>query len=102
MKQSELLEDFSRRSATELPLPVAPERAKGQTVKTDWDVRIVNVVEFARWAFASGRWECLDISLRKTAVKELLRGGMKSIPGLECKEVTTSGVRAQKQKSIDV
>ena len=103
VQQSKILEDFSLRAARELPLPMAPERADGQCIKIDWEIRLTNVVEFARWALVSGRWECMSVEVKKTAVKEMLRGGMKSIPGLECKEVTSVGVRLPRaRKEIDV
>ena len=102
-KQSRILEDFSKRQAAELPLPTAPVRARGQKVSEEWEITVVDLIHFARWAINQGRFECLGIEVKKTAVKELLNGGMTNIPGLECKKVPKAGVMLPRaQKALDV
>jgi len=102
-KQSELLEEFSRRAAVEVPQPSAPTRAKGQKVGEEWVIEVVDLIHFARWAINQGRFECVGLEVKKSAVKELLNGGMASIPGLECKKVPKAGVMLPRaQKAIDV
>jgi len=103
VKQVHVMEDFSRRQAMELPLPVAPVRATGQKIREEWDIRTINIIECAKWALMTGRWDVLSIEVRKSVVKELLEGGMTSIPGLECKKVSKAGVALPRaQKAIDV
>ena len=103
VQQQQVIQDFAVRAARELPLPSAPERAKGQRVRPEWEIKVVDVVKFAQWAIRSERWDVLDISVRKTAVKELLEGGMTSIPGLDCQKVSKAGVSLPRgQKEIEV
>ncbi len=103
VQQSQVLEDFSRRAALEMPLQSAPTRATGQKVREDWVIETVDLIQFARWVLMSGRFECMDMSVKKTAVKELLEGGMKEVPGLNCSKVLRAGVILPKaQKAIDV
>jgi len=101
--QQLVMDDFSRRQAMETPLPSTPTRAAGQKIREDWEIKIVNVIELARWVLSTGKWDVLNIEVRKGVVKELLEGGMTSIPGLECKKVPKAGVTLPRaQKSIDV
>ncbi len=101
--QQLVMDDFSRRQARELPLPSAPTRAAGQKIREEWDIRTINVIELARWALSTGKWDVLNIEVRKGVVKELLEGGMTSIPGLECRKVPKAGVTLPRaQKAIDV
>jgi hypothetical protein len=103
VQQTKVLEDFSRRAAVEAPAPVAPVRARGQKVQTDWEIRVVNIIETAKWALMTGRWDALNIEVRKSVINELLKGGMTAIPGLECKQVTSAGVTLPRaQKAIDI
>lgn len=103
VKQVQVIVDFSRRAETELPLPSAPVRAPGQKVREDWQIEPIDLVQFARWVLMSGRWECLHLEVNKTAVKELLKGGMKEIPGLKCDKKAQAGVTLpREQKTIDV
>src|SRR5881394_2616136 len=81
VQQSDLLEHFSRRAAAEAPVSSAPSRATGQKIREEWDIKVVNIIECAKWALMAGRWDALDISVKKSVVKELLNGGMTSIPG---------------------
>jgi GTPase Era involved in 16S rRNA processing len=100
--QEKIREDFSRRAAMELPLPSAPARAQGQRVREEWEITVVDLIQFARWALYNAP-QCADITVRKTAVKEMLNGGMAAIPGLDCKKVPVAGVTLPKaQKAIDV
>jgi len=102
VEQSAVLEDFSRRQA-EAPAPSAPARATGQKVREDWDIKVVDIIALAKWALVNGRWDVLDFTPRKGRIKELLEGGMTSIPGLECKKVAKAGVSLPRgQKEIDV
>jgi len=102
VKQVAVIEDYSRRQAMELPLP-SVARAKGQKIREEWDIRTINVIELARWVLQTGKWDAISIEVRKGVVKELLEGGMASIPGLECKKVPKAGVTLPRaQKAIDV
>ncbi len=103
VKQAQIIEDHSIRAAKELPMPSAPTRAAGQKVREEWVIEVVDKVQFARWILMSGRWECIDMEIRKTAVKELLEGGMKEIPGLKCAKEAKAGVTLPRaQKVIEV
>jgi hypothetical protein len=102
VEQSKILEDSSRKAAM-MPLPSAPARAQGQKVRDDWEVSVVNVIDTARWALMTGRWEVLDIGIRKGPIKDILRGGMKEIPGLKCTPTIHASVQLPRsQKLIDV
>lgn len=103
VKQSQVLEDFSRRAAVEVPPPSAPTRAPGQKIREDWDINVQNIIETAKWALMTSRWDVLHIEIRLGVVKELLNGGMTAIPGLDCKRVAKAGVvLPPAQKAIDV
>lgn len=103
VKQVQLLEDYSRRAAAETPIPSAPTRAKGQRVREDWEIKVISIIECAKWALLSGKWDVLDITIRVGVVKELLNGGMTSIPGLKCKRVVSGSVTLPKAaKIVDV
>ncbi len=103
VQRAQVLEDFSRRAARELPLAPAPTRATGQKVREEWQIEVVDLIQFARWVFMSGRWECLGMEVKKSAVKEMLDGGMAEIPGLRCAKVGKAGVTLPRaQKAIDV
>lgn len=103
VKQTELLQEFSHKQAQQAPAPVVPAAAKGQKLAEDWDISLTNVVEFVRWVFSTGRWECMDVTVRKTAVKEILKGGVSQISGLECKKVAKATTQLPRpQKAIDV
>lgn len=100
--QEKIREDFSRRQAAELPLPSAPTRAQSQRVREDWDIQVIDLIQFARWALYAAP-QCMDIEVRKTAVKEMLNGGMKEIPGLKCEKTSKAGVSLPRaQKAIEV
>lgn len=104
VKQVAVLEDYSRRQAAELPLPSAPARAPGQKVREEWEITVVDVIACARWALMAGKWDVLNIEVRKSIVKELLDGGMTEIPGLKCEKIAKAGVTLPRgqQKAIDV
>lgn len=103
VKQVAIVEEFSRKAAEDLPMPSAPTRARGQKVREEWQIDVLDLIQFARWVLMSGRWDCLTMEVRKTAVKELLEGGMKEIPGLKCEKKPQAGVTLPKaQKAIDV
>lgn len=103
VKQAQILEDHSRKAAMELPLAPTPARAPNQIVREDWDIAVVDLIQFARWALMSGRIDCMDISVRKSAVKELLKGGMTEIPGLKCAPTAKAGVSlGREKKAIEV
>jgi hypothetical protein len=103
LRHSEILENFSRRAAQEIQLPSAPNRAGGQKVREEWEIEVLDLIQFARWVFMSGHWECLGLEVKKMAVKEMLEGGMKEIPGLKCLKIAKAGVTLPRsQKPIDV
>jgi hypothetical protein len=100
--QSNILESFSRRAAFETPVPSAPTRATGQKVREEWEIKVVDLILFARWALYNAP-QCADISVKLTPLKELLNGGLACPPGLECKRVAKSGVTLPREKRpIDV
>lgn len=103
VQHAKIIEDHSRRAAEQMPLPSAPTRATGQKVREEWQIEVVDLIQFARWVLMSGRWECMGIEVKKTAVKEMLEGGMKDIPGLRCEKIGKAGVTLPKaQKDIEV
>lgn len=103
VKQAQVLEDFSRRAAVEIPQPAAPIRAEGQRVREEWQIEVVDIIACARWALMTSRWDALNITIRVSAVKELLEGGMKEIPGLRCSKVPKGSVSLPRsQKAIEV
>ena len=103
VQQSNLLEHFSRRAAMEAPAPAAPSRAPGQKIREDWDIKVQDIIETAKWALMTSRWDVIKIEVRLSVVKELLNGGMRKIPGLDCKLVPKAGVvLPAAQKAIDV
>src|SRR5213075_2799342 len=69
--QQLVMDDFSRRQARELPLPSAPTRAAGQKIREDWDIRVTNIIECAKWALSTGRWDVLNIEVRKGGERPL-------------------------------
>jgi len=103
VKQAQVLEDFSRKAAAQVPIAPAPVRATGQKVREEWMIETVDLIQFARWVLMSGRWDCLGLEVKKAAVKELLEGGMKDIPGLRCeKQGKATVILPKAQKEIQV
>jgi len=73
----------------------APAVAQGQTVRTEWQVDIVDI-----WGLARAHPACVTITPRLSEIKALLDAGAKVV-GVSAKRVTIAGVRTA-GRTIDV
>lgn len=80
---------FSEQSAA-LPIYVAP-KAEGQTTKPDVDFEITDL-----WLLARSHRTCVDITPRKSEIKELLKAGV-TLAGVRSWNVVRSTVRASRE-----
>lgn len=77
--------------------PVAPIRAEGQVVKTDWEIVVTNPYELAKFHPA-----CVKIEPRLSEIKQLLNEGI-TIKGITATKVTKASVRlGGERKAIEV
>lgn len=81
----------------ESSVPVAaPPRAKGQVVREDWEISVVDI-----WALAKAHPSCVNIEPRLIEIKLLLNAGVRP-PGVEAKKVQTSGVRIGRRETLEI
>lgn len=73
----------------------APAVAQGQSVRTEWQVDIVDI-----WALARAHPACVTITPRMSEIKGLLDAGAKVV-GVSAKRVTIAGVRTA-GRTVDV
>jgi multidrug efflux pump subunit AcrA (membrane-fusion protein) len=73
----------------------APAVAQGQSVRTEWQLDIVDI-----WALARAHPACVTITPRLSEIKALLDAGAKVV-GVSAKRVTIAGVRTA-GRTIDV
>lgn len=77
--------------------PVAPIRAEGQVLKTDWEIVVTNPYELAKFHPA-----CVKIEPRLSEIKQLLNEGI-TIKGITATKVTKASVRlGGERKAIEV
>lgn len=77
---------------TAVVAPVAPIRAEGQVVKTDWEITITNPYELAKFHPA-----CVKIEARLSEIKQLLNEGV-TIKGITATKVTKASVRVSSDR----
>ncbi len=89
-------ERFELRVRQEAPPPVAPVRAEGQRVTSDWDVHVNDP-----WLLARAHPTCVNIEPRKSEIKALLNAGVK-VAGVTAtrKIVSTVSTRYEKPHQI--
>jgi hypothetical protein len=89
-------EDFSRRTAAaqEAAQMAAPVHAKGQVVRDDWEITVVNEFELAKY-----HPQCVTITPKMLEIKSLLNQFI-DVHGIRAKKKLNSGVRAT--RAIDV
>lgn len=77
--------------------PVAPTRAAGQHVQTDWSIDIINPYDLAKF-----HPDCVKIEALLTPIKAALNSGI-TVKGVKAERVIKAGVRVPAgAKTIDV
>lgn len=92
-KQTEIMEDFSRREALESQ-PIAVERMQGQVVKDDWEIEVVNPYELAKF-----HPQCVTITAKLGEIKALLAQKI-TVMGIKATPIIKTHYR--KSQPIDV
>ncbi len=77
------------------PIP-APAFVKGQTVREDWEIVVVDI-----WALSRAFPQCVRIEPNLVEIRERLDLGM-TLPGVQAEKVVKSGVRVGTGKAVDV
>jgi len=83
-------EEFNNRAAA-LPMPVAPPKPKGQSLKWTWEIEIIDPV-----AFVCAHPELADVGVKRRETTAILDAG-KVLVGLKCERVPLGGARAKKE-----
>lgn len=92
--QEEIRERYSELAKDTAPT-IAPVRATGQVVKTDWEITITDIHLLAR-----GYPSCVTITPKLTEIKSLLTAGV-DVKGITATKITTSDVRARRGGVIE-
>jgi hypothetical protein len=94
--QDAVREKFSNLAA-DTTKSIQPERAKGQSVRTDWEVTITDIAAIYR-----ANPNCVNLTAKLTEIKACLNAGM-TLPGIVAHKVTLAGVRlTPERKAITV
>lgn len=93
-ERDEINERYDRQAAS--TQAEAPTRAKGQIVRTDWEIEVTNAHLLAKC-----HPNCVNITPRLSDIKELLNLGV-DVKGIKAEKVTVAGVRATTNKMIEV
>lgn len=91
----EVIQEEFCQEQTKLP-PPPPARVVGQTVKSEWQVRISNIA--ALYLHAP---DCVELKPRLSAIKDRLEAG-ETLPGVIAEKVVLSRTRATTRKAIEV
>jgi hypothetical protein len=91
LEQIDAIQERYCQEAAALPVAKAPERPKGQVVKEDWDVEIVN-----DWLLAKTHPHCVTIKPKLSEIRLMLDNGLK-VEGVKATRIVKSGVRVGRE-----
>jgi len=91
--QDAVREQFSLQAAS-LPMPVALQKPKGQSLKYTWEISIVDPA-----AFVCAHLELADVGIKRREVTAILDTG-RSLVGIKAERVPLGGARALKGARI--
>lgn len=88
--------EMSNFKASQAILDAQPVKAKGQMVRADWDVTVLDILSLSR-AFP----QCVNMTPRLSEIKSLLNSGIQ-LPGVKADPVMRSSNRTATGQMIDV
>lgn len=93
-EQDKINEEYSRKVQEATAVTPAPVRAKGQMVKSDWDITISDINLLYR-----AHPTCVDLKPRVSEIKALLDAGV-DVKGVTAKKAVKATVRTSKPKDV--
>lgn len=95
-EEIDAIQEQYNQAAADLPGPAAPQREAGQVVTQDWEITVQDI-----WLLARAHPACVKIEPRLSAIKELLKLGVK-VSGVNATPIVKASVRTRQHQVIEV